>query len=566
MSDHDDTFYNDDMDMPFSSDDEEIVSTQTENEENTVAEKQDTAEADPTEEPLKHNDSEDVFEETQDNVRVNDPKRRNDQNVNLELNVLERITGNLLDTAEKLSEVLNMALSAHNYDQREMSDTEGDQESQARAEKRIGKASEEFQRAVNDANQNMDLAGLGSEALAKEGSNWRQIIEYGNQRFGMGRRSIPSSAGEKLTGKEAVYHMRSALGLSRPQRIPCIHSGFWVELSPPKIPDVALLCQNILSEKDSVGRAHKAVMLSSNSVVIREHLIEFILKHISATNYEHQDIDSLREAICLLDYPALIVGAAASLWPDNYPLQVPCLDNELKCQHINVFNVFIHRLTVFNTAALTSEQLQQLSQSRTPISKEKLEAYKAKMLNGEPNRRVCINEKKIQNAAEERDLRVYVTFQHPNLAQHIEQGKLWVQGINEKVMEEMASSSREETEEMIAREHSHWVKSYEVDYGNGNVAVIDTQEDIMEALETISEDQDILEAFYEALRQYMIDCTLCVSGIPRVRCEKCDEQLKVEGSEDPLSFVGAYDSNFIIPIDVESTFFTLALSKVTHQM
>lgn len=497
------------------------------------------------------------------------PQEKKDQNVHLSLEMLERLNKNIESIPEKFAQVVSDSIAAFAFTDKELSEDTNWDDNQTIADRLKG-ADPLYIKTFESALRHMDSAGIGSSALTRKGSSWDHVVEEGEgdnvRKFGMGIRRIPTGGDSKLTGREANVHVRSILGLSRPQIVPLPHSGIWVEIEPPKLSSVAMLCQRIMSEKDSIGRRDKAVMLSNNTVFIREHLIDFILKHIAWTNYEQKDAESLKSAISLLDYPVLIIAMAATLWPERYPLTVPCMADQLKCQHLTVYDMFIHRMTVIDSASLSEEQRKQLFQGKQTVTHEKLLAFKEQALGGNPERRALVSDKPHG--------RIFVVFRHPTLDQHLRQGKNWIHGINEQVLEEMSSASREDMDEMmnqmaalsLTREHSHWVKSVIVEYEDGEQAESSEEDDVMRNLEVIMEDDEAANLFFERLKEYISDCTVAVVGVPRVRCSNCGKRLNMEDSRNPLSFVGAYDTDSLIPVDAESTFFTLALSRATVEM
>ena len=331
--------------------------------------------------------------------------------------------------------------------------------------------------------------------------------------------------------------------------------------------DVTTLMQKISNEKQEIGRHAKAPMLSNNAVFVREHLIDFVLSCVVETNYEHKDVESLRRAIALLDYPALIMGLASTMWPNGYELQVPCIDSEMKCRHINKFNLFLNRATVIDSAGMNDEQKKIMAQRRRTVTEDDVVKYKAEFLDGEAERNVVLHD--------DGDYKVSVVFRHPTLEQHLFQGRHWVAGIQEKVAATLANASAKTMDEMaeslaslsFTREHSHWVKGFVIEYaGDDKPRQIDDYDDVMEQLEQLMENNDALELYMEGLKDYITDSTISVTGIPRTKCAGCGASLGADDSRNPLTFTGAYDTDYMIPIDVETVFFTLAQSKVYSAM
>lgn len=478
---------------------------------------------------------------------------QNDQNVTLPAGLMERISESLDMIALKLP---NMTLA----------DMERNQERLEVGENGLTDITEdefEFAAAMDESMSFQMPTSVETDALRREGADFKQVIEGEGGKVGFSVRRPAMSGGDKLTGDDARYHMRSAMGMSRPAIVPCFNTGITIEFHPPKLGALITLMQKIMAEKDQVGRRSKAVMMSNNTVFMREALVDFALRHVSKTNYEDRSAEGLKKVISVLDWPSIIHGVASSLWTRKYELQVPCMNHAFQCRHLNRFSLTLNRMVVTDDSRLSDYQRKMITNTRKPVTEEMVNAYKADHLNGEPERRHLL--------ADNEASRTFVVFKQPTLAEHIDQGKHWVDGISKTVIDELESASAKTVDEMMntlsaataGREHCHWVARFEIQREDGSISIIDNYDDIMSSLEDMTEDGDVFERFTTGLSKFISDSTLTVIGVARSRCEKCQQTIVGdESAKDPLRFVGAYDSNYMIPIDVETTFFTLAQSKV----
>ena len=174
-------------------------------------------------------------------------------------------------------------------------------------------------------------------------------------------------------------------------------------------------------------------MMSNNTVFMREALVDFALRHVSKTNYEDRSAEGLKKVISVLDWPSIIHGVASSLWTRKYELQVPCMNHAFQCRHLNRFSLTLNRMVVTDDSRLSDYQRKMITNTRKPVTEEMVNAYKADHLNGEPERRHLL--------ADNEASRTFVVFKQPTLAEHIDQGKHWVDGISKTVIDELESAS-----------------------------------------------------------------------------------------------------------------------------
>jgi hypothetical protein len=165
---------------------------------------------------------------------------------------------------------------------------------------------------------------------------------------------------------------------------------------------------------------------------------------------------------------------------------------------------------------------------------------------------------------------IKITFTSPSIAEHIDNGQMWIQSIIEMVEEALSSHLdgdsqtnpsqadldsakdrylRKHADMVRMREYAHFVKSIEIDSN-----IIDEPNSILKVLDVLSSDNTLAEQFFTQVLKYINTSTLSMVGIPDYDCPQC-------GNPQQTNQVNTAFRN-IIPLDSIVGFFTLSEQRV----
>ncbi len=403
-----------------------------------------------------------------------------------------------------------------------------------------------------------------NEAIDRGG--WSSQIKHTSGRaLQIGQRNNATLTGKELKGDDASLWVSSALGSGGKRLVPLPATGITVLLSPPSIMDLANTATRLVELRDEFGVEQKTFAFGNSSVYLRDHLVDFVLEHISDASLEDRSINNLRKTILLADYPTLLAGFASTMWPDKYPIVVPCTNELDKCDHIITGDINLREMVIYDDASLTDEQKATLLDVRRRLSNEEVKAYQAKHTRGHTHEFTLGDE-------DMDDVSIRITLERPSLHTHIEMGRQWVAAVNRVVREQSEGRSEQDKElirnivrtRTIAREHGHHVSKITIIDAEGNEGYITGRGEISKSLDTLSGRDGYLAKFMEELNKYLIDTTISVVGLPAIECPKCKKRLK--GSDEPYIFNGNVPTKDFLPLDVETIFFSLALQKISREI
>lgn len=384
---------------------------------------------------------------------------------------------------------------------------------------------------------------LFTETLDDPNSSWSQgymnsqgktvYLRKPELSVGKTRRSVSGSA--------AVDLVSSAIGLGVSTRIPLPHTGIHVALGARSTQDYINLDTMLTQDKNNAGRNTVGVIYQNSHIPVIRCVWDFIYDSIRSVNRQNSEDIDLGDEIRILDLPILQWGMACTMFPDGYPLDLPCSAGPLNCKHVEHVLLDLDKLLWINTNGLSTAQKEKLGNPSHKFSKEDIEGYQAA---GEKSfvRSIRINE------------RLQIIFKVPTVNEYLAAGEQWLASITDSAINLFGNS--EENEERIRqyvdriietnslREYSHWIKAIIVD----DYAEIEDRDAIANTLNTLSNDMNLIPVVLAEIQKFIDDCTVALIAIPNFACPKCEKDYVTdEFSKHPE----------LIPLDMLKHFFTL---------
>ena len=187
------------------------------------------------------------------------------------------------------------------------------------------------------------------ETLFTEGEVWRNAPQIGSDIIAIGKSNF-----EKSTNP--VMKMRGALGLSGEFPVPLWASGLHLKLAAPGAIDSLKLETTLLLEKIDMSRDTMGYSLSAPAIYTNGPVIDFILQHTLSSTAGTTNPNELGDLILLTDLEPLAGAAAATVYPDGFVLERPCLKSNGGCGHVTRRKINVRRELMVRWERLTEHQ------------------------------------------------------------------------------------------------------------------------------------------------------------------------------------------------------------------
>lgn len=391
------------------------------------------------------------------------------------------------------------------------------------------------------------LNGFGENSLAREGSDWQQILDY----EGQGLR--PGQPKQKLGGahhsrEETMTYLARRAGVGTVFDVPLYHSGVWLRMKTPPLSAITGLQYELQQIKVTLGADSKGMAFSNTAQVLMSAALDFALQYVIDSNVHYTTPSDLKEKILLPDAPMVLWGLAVTLYPKGFPYAHPCVADVEKCQHITKETLNLNRLYWTDSTSLTQGQKKLMARKFTKMTDDEQRLYLTEHTRG-GQRLVWFDE-------------LGLTLKVPTLQEYEDAGQAWINGIIEMTQgafnEPPHGSNRDQYITRLgmattARQYSHWVTSIHEKDEDGNEELVSEDTDVInETLNHIFSTDEFVDTFFGEVNRYMDDSLISMIAIPSFNCPKC---------QTPVAEKFKERFEHLVPLDVLTTFFTLVSLK-----
>lgn len=407
------------------------------------------------------------------------------------------------------------------------------------------------------------------DASTRVGAKWVNMINYGtdeaplykgiaSDRKGINPRDKNDKSAVGLTKALSVF------GLGIPNYIPLYHTGIWLNLGTPTAAAFSRLEEQLVLEKARYGTMTRGEIFSNESVILRKHVVNFILDHVLWTNAPSSDKDYLKSIIKTMDIDHMMLGIMQNRYPEGYPFAQTCTANPNTCSHVVEGLIDLRELSWTDRAMLTDKQLKLMNNPRRVITEEQLKEYQDEFKIAAKTRIVLDKDRGLLMGADDADELVngiIINMDCPTLEKDEDYGVRW---INELVQgaenvfrekhqeEERARRINEEVLVSYFKTYASWIKSIEVYDGGTLLQEINDEDTLTTMFEHLSSDVKYVELFRKLKDEYITKNIVTLVGILNYECPSCG------GKHDTSK--GKH--HIVLPIDTLYTFFTLVRSSV----
>jgi len=384
--------------------------------------------------------------------------------------------------------------------------------------------------------------------VAHPGARWLQGIFNNGMVMTPGRRGVEETKtnGEKtrLTGIQAMVRARRVMCMGDYHSIPLPHSGIWVTLKIAGDDEYVDMQTAIMNDKTLIGRRTNGLVFSNLDVIVRKHMIDFLLGMVCESSIGITDKSKLLALIKEPDIDILAQGYLAGRFRKGYKLTQVCQANPAACVHDETELASINKLLIIDNARLSNEQLAHMQK----IEGRTVEQVLAYQVAFEHHRNNVVDLSD--------DVKVY--FRIPTLEDKLTEGFTWIDSVTSALSTTFNDSlSREQREQYVNKQislsamriYGHWVSR--IEYADGGY--VDSREDIASLLVEFGMDETLRDAFFKKMKAFVAESTIGIMGVPRWTCPVCQkEQPKVS------EYFPAYT-----PLNVGKVFFTLTTNTLT---
>lgn len=411
-------------------------------------------------------------------------------------------------------------------------------------DERAEKLTREERRLVNLARTMSGIyQDLYFDNIDKSG-NWGQYVLHNETKLGVGKVKTQNI-------KDPVLAIRASFGQGSMVQVPLWNTGLWITFRAPTVQALLDFEQKTRLEKMNLGRSTNGMVFSSIEVYTVETYMRFALEHMVSVNYTFETGDTVEEMLKVIrsrDYQQVLWGLICAMYPDGYPLRQPCVANPEKCSHVDELLLNFARMGFVDREKINEKQARMMASRTTKRDRAWLEEYQKEF---------TFFEKRLPLGKG-----LTAVLRVPSLADQIDAGHIWVDGIAKATNEAFGARLNEmdRVRHIMRsgaltnlRQYSHWVAAFEHAVDPDSIPVTyDGYEEKDRILEMLSEDPQMSEKINREIIDWIKKSTVSYVALPKIKCPSC------QGESSDTSHP------HLIPIDIGYVFFTLAALKISQ--
>lgn len=416
-----------------------------------------------------------------------------------------------------------------------------------------------WQRRASEAYNTVSDGDMYLGSLIREGSNWTNKLSHNNKPLFSTHPKLPATS-RQLGGEEGVLRMAYHLGTGALNNVLLPHSGIYITFKPPSEDQILEVNRLIISEKIKLGRETYGLAFTNYTVYTMRTLVEFALSNIynstlniNNDNKDSKDSKDIKDYILIQDYPILLNGFAATMYPKGIMYESPCMTDPTVCTHVSKEVIAMNKMQHDDSTRFSESHLAHLLDRRANSrSTSEVKQYQNTLL--------PVANKEVRLVSTEGQ-EVFVTLKSPSINDSISHGTEWIDSIVNIVESKAGADIPVENKEAHFRHHArasemnhyrHFVKSVRF----GEFSEIESAEDVHKQLTAMSQNDGLRSSFLEEVKKYINDSTLSIIGIPTFSCPACG------GVQPTGTTTDNKELKEIIPLDAQQLFFDLITRKL----
>lgn len=381
-----------------------------------------------------------------------------------------------------------------------------------------------------------------------EQGDWAQYAELDGRKIGITHRKPTARSGE-ITSQQAMLLVNEGMKTGRITNIPLWHSGMRVTLGTIRQDEMWDLRSRLNELHTEIGAATTGLVWSTDNVIVNCVITDFIIDHISAASVRPMDGKTLeqtvRELLLPQDIDLLATGALAAVYPQGYPYYHTCTnytEERSVCGYNTVQDKSItldqrphlnfKRLLWVRNDRLNESQLRHMSAVDGAHDAEMVRKYQTDLF-GESTEKL--------GPFNDNGSLITAHLHVPTYMQYREQGTNWVNSINERVNDVLATSDdmtqkklqekrsklfRTLIENLNCQRDASWVDHIRFDHPSSEDEAIEPgflreHVGVVSLLGEFSKDAKRSKDMLGNILEFKLRNTIAFPGIPRWKCPNC---------------------------------------------
>lgn len=415
--------------------------------------------------------------------------------------------------------------------------------------------------AINNVTSYTKSLRVGFGFKIFEEDTWNNLPTNGDQK-------IAITANNPAKSNDPVMRIRGQLGLATEGNAVLWHSGMHLTLEGPPVLSQLRLETQLLDEKIEMARDSNGLVYSASSVYLNKAVADFILGFVTKSTIGTTNVEELKKVILLTDLEPLTLAAAATIFPDGYNLDRPCLTTHGGCGETLTRKVNLRRMLFVRRSRIDENQFALMAKRTSRVDIKTVKAYQ-ESIRPEVSRYIDISET------------LKVKMRVPTLADYERQATAWMDEMDNRARVLMTSYANEADRQTyllranniaMVMAYSHWIEAVvKVDENAENGLVTEltrvlqgdeandlelqykADQDLDRLLESFADDGELTAKIAEAIEKFINAMTLATVAVPKSACPSCGVPLTGDSLSKHPHLVS------INPIEV---FFTLIHHKI----
>lgn len=399
------------------------------------------------------------------------------------------------------------------------------------------------------SNQPSKLAVKGSHGIFDDGGQWHNIITHPETRT---YRSSLVKPGKNIEKLDPTIAMAELSGTGGRAAVDLFGSGFTIRLRGMNDRTRSMIFQKIRGiQIDSLVETYGLLPNGHNSQAIRV-IMESLVGHVLGANFQNTgSTDEFFNSILVTDIDALIATWLAASYPRGYPVDIHCINDLSKCNHVERKNLSFSN-SVFMSDRITTELTMDMAEFTKTKTAKDLSEHRAKY---QPTKEIDIG------SYLDYDGVVKVTLRIPTLSQLFNESENWYEEITTEIVNTFRDRiSKDERKQYINTallasnlcRYSPYIESITYYDSEGDlVKKVDNRESIKDTLENLSGtgvSTDFKSFLISEIINYTYESKYSAVGYYREKCPSCGAL--------PEANEGGVNKN-IIEMDMVHDFFTI---------
>jgi hypothetical protein len=415
--------------------------------------------------------------------------------------------------------------------------------------------------AINNVTSYTKSLRVGFGFKIFEEDTWNNLPTNGDQK-------IAITANNPAKSNDPVMRIRGQLGLATEGNAVLWHSGMHLTLEGPPVLSQLRLETQLLDEKIEMARDSNGLVYSASSVYLNKAVADFILGFVTKSTIGTTNVEELKKVILLTDLEPLTLAAAATIFPDGYNLDRPCLTTHGGCGETLTRKVNLRRMLFVRRSRIDENQFALMAKRSARVDIKTVKAYQ-ESIRPEVSRYIDISPT------------LKVKMRVPTLADYERQATAWMDEMDNRARVLMTSYANEADRQTyllranniaMVMAYSHWIEAVvKVDENAENGLVTEltrvlqgdeandlelqykADQDLDRLLESFADDGELTAKIAEAIEKFINAMTLATVAVPKSACPSCGVPLTGDSLSKHPHLVS------INPIEV---FFTLIHHKI----